>query len=733
MKAYLALILMNLRLALRERSVIFFNYFFPLIFFFAFAQFMGGSTGGSMMTRIVAMVLVIGVLGSGLFGAGMRSVMERETGILRRYRVTPISPLPILISSLVTGWILYMPALALIFTLSHYFYGMPWPERPLSLVLLITLGCFAFRAIGLIIAAVANSMAESNILIQILYMPMLFLSGATIPLSSMPATAQIISQFLPASYLNSGVQHVLLRSRGLATNLESVGALLLTTILATWISMKLFRWEKDEKLPNSAKAWVLAVLLPFVAMGIYQSWSREHLTEAKNLERQIRRNYSRLIRGARIVVGDGTVIASGGILLKDGRIAAIYTDTVPDADSLSAEAFEAAGKTVLPGLIDTHIHLGSPGGVIEPGPDFDIGAAMERALASYIYSGVTTVSSAGDFTAQILAVKKRIAGGERTGAELHLCGPLFTAKGGHGTEYFRKAPEFLRKLSEQEFTRTPESSEQARQAVADLKRDGVNCIKAVLDQGAGGTLFARLDTTILRAIGEAAREHGLPLAVHTGDARDVADAIDAGATSIEHGSAREPIPEELFTRMREKGIYYSPALSALEAFLAIRERKADLLARSLVQQVAPAGLIEATRNAITSASAAPWRAGLENYPIDFAVAQENLRRAHKSGVALLTGSDAGNFLVIHGPSVQREVELWVKAGIPAPAALQAATGNGALRLKIGNRTGFLREGLEATMVVVDGNPLEDPAALEHISSVFLQGERVDRADLFDQH
>ncbi|MEZ5351661.1 MAG: amidohydrolase family protein [Bryobacteraceae bacterium] len=733
MKAYLALIRMNLRLALRERSVIFFNYFFPLIFFFAFAQFMGGSTGGSVMTRIVSMVLVIGILGSGLFGAGMRSVMERETGILRRYKVTPISPLPILVASLVTGWLLYLPALGLIFALSHYFYGMPWPERPFSLIFLITLGCFAFRAIGLIIAAVANSMAESNILIQILYMPMIFLSGATIPLSSMPVTAQIISQFLPASYLNSGVQHVLLRARGLTSNLESVGALVVTTILATLISMKLFRWEKEEKLPNKSKAWVLAVLLPFVAMGIYQAWSREHITETKNLERQVRRNYTRLIRGATIFTGDGTVIRSGAVLLKDGRIAEVYEGEVPSAKSLSAEPLEAAGKTVMPGLIDTHVHLGSPGGAMQPGPDFDLTAAMERALAAYAYSGVTAVASAGDFTTQTLAARKRAIDGEHTGAELHLCGPLFTAKKGHGTEYFRGMPTLVRNMAAQEFTRTPETPEQAREAVAELKRIGVDCIKAVLDDGGPGAPFERLQTTILKAIADAARENGLPLAVHTGDARDVAEAIQAGASTIEHGSFRDVIPQETFARMKEKGVYYDPTLSVLEAFVAVRERKADLLSRSLVQQAAPAGLIEATRAAVTATGAQPWRDWIERYPIDYAAAEENLRRAHKAGVTLITGSDAGNFLVIHGPTVQREVELWVKAGIPAPAALQAATGNGARRLGIDKRAGFVRKGHEGTIVVVDGNPLEDPAALEHISSVFLQGERIDRSELFDQH
>ena len=93
MKSYIALIQLDLKLALRQKSVLFFNYMFPLIFFVVFAQAMHGDRGNGM-TQIVTMVIIIGVLGNGLFGAGMRAVQERESNVLRRYKVTPITPAP---------------------------------------------------------------------------------------------------------------------------------------------------------------------------------------------------------------------------------------------------------------------------------------------------------------------------------------------------------------------------------------------------------------------------------------------------------------------------------------------------------------------------------------------------------------------------------------------------------------------------------------------------------------
>jgi ABC-type multidrug transport system permease subunit len=424
MKPYLALTRINLRLAMREKAVLFFNYVFPLIFFFGFASAFGRQSG--MITQVVSMVLVIGLLGSGLFGAGMRAVAEREANILRRYKVAPISPAPILVASMVTGWILYMPSVLLIFGIAHFRYYMELPQHLLSLFALVTVGSFAMRAIGLIVASVVNSVAESNILIQVLYMPMLFLSGATFPLTAMPNIAQIIAQYLPASHLFSGMQGIMLRNESLSENLVPTTALLISTIVGTFVSMKLFRWEKEEKIARSAKAWILVVLAPFLVLGTWQAHTKENLAKNKVYERQLRRNHSWLIRNARIFTGD-RVIESGSVLLKDGRIAEIYEGSAPDAKALNADSIEASGKTLLPGLIDVHVHLGTPGVIPESDKDYDPKKNLDRALEAYLYSGVTAVRSTGDFLDEILKARERFAEGQKLGAELFLCGPLFTA------------------------------------------------------------------------------------------------------------------------------------------------------------------------------------------------------------------------------------------------------------------------------------------------------------------
>ncbi|HVI08053.1 MAG TPA: amidohydrolase family protein [Candidatus Binatia bacterium] len=734
MKSYTALIALDLKLALRNRSVIFFNYLFPLIFFFIFGQAMHAERGAAM-TIVIAMVLIIGILGNGFFGAGIRAVQEREANILRRYKVTPITPAPLLIASVVTGWILYMPNVILIFTLAHFLYGMPWPQSMLSILIFITLAIIAFRAMGMIIASVVNSMQESQLVVQLIYLPMLFLSGATFPLAMFPPWLLVVTQFVPATYMVTGIQGMLLRNENLITDIQPALALVMTGALGIFIAYKLFRWEKEEKIRNSAKLWLAAVLAPFLLLGFWQIHARTGVAKTKILNRQLARSDTFLIRGARIFVGDGRVIENGSVLVRGGKVAEVFDGPAPEPKKLNAEVVEAAGKTILPGLIDVHVHLGAPGGFY---PDMnkyyeDPEKGLRRELAAYLYSGVTTVRSVGDLLDGMLKLRGEVSSGEILGSDLKTCGPLFTAAGGHGTEYFKGLPENVRQRAEAQFLRIPSSADEARQQVDELKKQDADCVKAILESGGGGLVYNRLDTALFDAVAEESHKDSLPLAVHTGDARDVADAVQARADSIEHGSFREKIPDAAFDQMAKQGAFYDPTLSVGEALKDFAAGKTDLLKRSLVQQVGPGDLLQGTEEAMASPEVEARRKAIAQYPVDMAIAADNLKRAYEHRVLLVTGSDAGNPLVIHGPTVQRELELWVKAGIPAAAALQAATANAARLLRQESHVGSIRPGNDADLLLVDGNPLEDITATERISLVVFKGERIDRSELFDQH
>ena len=584
MNTYLTLIRIDIRLAFRQRVVIFFNWVMPLLFFFIFAQAFHAEQGG-LILQVVTMVTVIGIIGNGLMGAGVRAAQEREANILRRYKVAPISALPLLVASTVTGIVVYMPFVALMLALSKWRYGMVMPQHLGAMLIFIVIGILAIRSIGMIVASVVNSMQESAIIAQILYIAMLFLSGASFPTVLFPNWLLTVTQFIPATWLVTGLQGIMIRNETLAQNWQAVGALLLTTVVGLFLAVKLFRWEKEEKMRPAAKLWLVAVLLPFVALGTWQTYAKDNAAKSKILARDLARSRTVLIRNARLFIGDGTVIENGAVLVKAGKIAEVYTGGTPDPKTINAEPVEAAGKTVLPGLIDTNVNLANS-------PDTK---TIERDLAAYLFSGVTAVNTP-DNSDLITKTRGLVNSGEKQGAELFQ-----------------------------------------------------NALQNLL-----------------------------------------------------------------------------PSLSAAEAAEQFAAGKPDLMNRSLVQQVGPPEFLAATMKIVTSRKPAPESFSALN------AAQDKLLRAYRSGETLVIGTGAGKVLVFHGPSVQHELELWVVAGIPPQDALRAASLNAARALHAGDRIGSIQKGKDATLLVVDGNPLQDIKATEAISLVMFKGEEVNRDRLFKE-
>ncbi len=702
MRTYVTYIRTTLKLVMRDRVVLFFNYLLPLLFFVVFAQSFGAARGGAI-TQVIAMVMILGVLGSGFFGAGMRAVVEREQNILRRFKVAPITPLPILVSSLVTGLISYLPGAALILGIATLYYGMPWPERWISLFVMLSLGLLAFRSIGLIIGAVANSMQESQIIIQLLYLPMLFLSGATFPVSSMPKWLQVAAQFLPTPYLYTGLQGILVRGESLAANAKSLVAMVVTVVVATFLGVRLFRWEKEEKLGRGAKLSLAAVLLPFLVLGVWQSRSEENLSKSLLLMRDMRRNRPILIRGPRILVGDGKVIEAGGLLLRNGKIVKVYP-TVPPEDP-AVETLEASGKTLLPGFHDVRVQLLLPGGVRQNWDGFEPVEWTVRGLGAYLYSGVTAVRSVADAQSVVAAARTRIERGEKSGADLIVTGRLFTTKGGRGTEFLRFLPEGSRGIVERDTFFYPTTADEARSQVAQL---------------AGSAQFLHiagaLDPAIVRAIVEEAKKRGIHVSMTVTDAASARSGVEAGIHLLE-GMDAAVLSDDLLAEMAKRGAAYNPMLALLDP------NTLQTLDASLVQQVALEGLVASTKQTL---------AGKFKASGDFEAAQETLRRAHRAGVTLVTGTGSGNGVLIHGPAVHREMQLWAAAGLPKAGVLRAATSAAAGVLGLGKQTGRIAEGFDATLLLLDGNPLEQINNSERISAVFLKGERINRAALFEK-
>jgi imidazolonepropionase-like amidohydrolase/ABC-type multidrug transport system permease subunit len=729
MPAYLALLISELRISARERSVVFFNYLFPLVFFFMFGELMNARSSLGSARFIVSTVLSIGIMGNGFFGMGMRTVQARELGILRRLRLAPITPAPLLFSSVISGVLVYLLGALITIALANWVYNVPAPSNVVSLFAFIVIGNAAFRGIGLIIASVADSMAEAQILIQILYIPMMFLSGTTFPMSNLPKWVQIFSRFLPATYLKAGLEGILQNGESLAQNAASVAALLGTLVVGIIVSFHLFRWSKDDRIHASSKAWVAAVLAPFLVLGAWETYGGNSAVREAIALRQLARSTSFRIHDARVFAGDGPVVDRADVFIRNGRIVDVVEEGRTSSENLSSyTTIEGAGKTVVPGLIDVHAHLGAAGIVMSEGFDQEMANWPEHAVRSYLYSGVTAAKSVGDATGDLLKLKHRLASGEILGAELFMTGPLFTAPGGHGTEYFRSLPEMLRKSLEPQMAAAYSAPSDAAARVDSLAAQGVDGIKAVLESGGSESLFERLDLSVFDAVVQAAERHKLPVVVHTGTPQDVQDAINRDVAGIEHGSMRDVIPDDVIRQMASKGVRYDPTLVVLDSIIRIAHRDAGVVEDPLVRQTIPAKLVARMRTWVRNHDVKTESAQIPELKNTAAV--KNLINAYRSGVPLVVGTDSGNPAAFHGPALHREMELWQDVGIAPADILKAATSNAAQLLGAGDRIGKVAKGYEASLLIVDGNPLDDIRGTRRISDVFLKGERVRRSALF---
>ncbi len=282
--------MIRMRLAMRNRAFLFFSLIMPLAFLFIYAGIFGRGRAQAV-PYLLGEVLALTVMGS-FWGLSVQLVTFREQGILRRFRVTPVSASAMLASSLVSNYFLTLPTIAVEFFLSRSVFHMSGLGNVLSIFVLVTIGTVTFASLGLIVASVTNTMQETQIINQIIWFIFLFISGATIPFPMLPGIVQKVALFLPATYLVSGLQRAMSEKTGLMDLGMYLASLVGCALIAFIISAQLFRWEPESKAPRQAKLWAAAAVLPFLLLGVWENFNGDLRAHAvKNLQ-SIREPYT---------------------------------------------------------------------------------------------------------------------------------------------------------------------------------------------------------------------------------------------------------------------------------------------------------------------------------------------------------------------------------------------------------------------------------------------------------
>lgn len=379
------------------------------------------------------------------------------------------------------------------------------------------------------------------------------------------------------------------------------------------------------------------------------------------------------------------VLARATVVVDGGKIAAVGPDVrAPEG----ATVVDGAGKTLLPGLIDSHTHA--------------FGQALEQALVF----GVTTELDM--FTDQALAatLRREQADGKATKrADIFSAGTLVTAPGGHGTEYGMPIP-------------TITAPGQADAFVEARVAEGSDYIKIVYDDGRGyGRKLPTVSRDTMAAVVVAAHKRGKLAVVHVHTLDEARDAIDVGADAIIH-LFMDAAGDAAFAKLvAGRKAFVIPTLSVLE---------------SLTKAPGGAALVTDPHlgDGVTFAMAQGLKRG---FPFALAPNLESafatVRALKAAGVPILAGTDAPNPGTAHGISMHRELELLVGAGLTPVEALSAATSVPADAFRIADR-GRIRPGLRADLLLVEGDPTSDIDATRRIVGVWKSGVALDRTAHF---
>lgn len=396
-----------------------------------------------------------------------------------------------------------------------------------------------------------------------------------------------------------------------------------------------------------------------------------------------------LIKASRMLdVQTGKMLSPGQLWIKDGRIQ-------KGAAPTNAEVMDLGNRTLLPGLVDCHVHLTIEAGLTEL-------AQLKHSKASQTIDGVvnakkvlragfTTVRDCGSGTDfGDVALRDAINSGQIEGPHLYVSGGALSITGGHGdTNGFPCNIHFAQ-------INLVDSPEQAVRSVREWRKRGVDQIKIMATGGVlsnhddpGAPSFSAEE---FRAIVQEANRRGMDVCAHAHGDQGILEATLAGVRSIEHGSLLSPATA---AEMKKRGTFLVPTLYALESILL------------------PGNPLHIPEGSLAKARALlPLR-------------RAGFKATLDAGIPVAYGTDIG---VFPHAQVALDFRYLVSYGMTPLQAIQSATVTAARLLRLEDRAGSLQPGRWADIIAVDGNPLEDVRTLERVRFVMKEGRVIQRPE-----
>jgi imidazolonepropionase-like amidohydrolase len=412
--------------------------------------------------------------------------------------------------------------------------------------------------------------------------------------------------------------------------------------------------------------------------------------------------------GGRIIDGyGGPVIENGVILVAGDRIV-----QVGRAGELAVPAgvnvIDANGHTVMPGLIDMHVHLHLVGhGDYKRWDDLygtrDASVVMPIAARQLLSAGVTTARDLGARLDDIITVKKRIAAGEIPGPRLFVTGPFIQHK---AYERYEEA-----------FRWGVTGADDARRRVTQLLDAGVDMVK-LIDQD-------QMTEAEVEAVVETAHKRGKPVVAHAHRMEEIRVGLKYNVDNFEHtGLGTAPgFADDVLQKLRERnsGLYWTPTISPLYTMYYTGSLFPERIDDPAWHEFMPDEMWKEIRASLSNIPQLPYYA---LFPSRIPLLPAKFAQLRQTGVRLMIGTDAGIPSMFHNDATWREMVKWVELGVSPMETIQSATLWPARFLKGEANFGVLAAGRFADIILVRGDPLTDMTVMRDVKVVIQSGKRV---------
>jgi imidazolonepropionase-like amidohydrolase len=437
-----------------------------------------------------------------------------------------------------------------------------------------------------------------------------------------------------------------------------------------------------------------------------------------------------VVRGGTLVNPDGRApIENAVIVIRDGRIAEVGRAgrvRVP----AGIPVLEAAGKWIVPGYVDSHVHFFQSGGLYTRPDGIDlrravpyeqevasVHARLDDAFARYLASGVTAVADMGG-PMWNFDVRARSAASPRA-PRVAVAGPLISTW----------RPPVLSDVEDPPIIAVA-SPEEARALVRAQLPHRPDFIKIWYVVQAGETPAKFLP--IVRAAIEEAHGAGIRVAVHATELETARAAVEAGADVLVHGVEDEQVDAAFLDLLRRRGTIYTTTLDVYGGYMRTFTRRPGFTEReyALADPHVMGTLGDLAH--LPAEILPPWAAqiaGAQPPETQLAMLLRNLRAVRDAGITIAMGTDAGNIGTLPGPSIYREFAQMARAGLSPAEILASATINGARLLGRADELGTIARGRHGDLVLLDADPLADAANLARIATVVKGGRAFRQSEL----